>query len=109
MRDFLADGLKIEKTAKGRSLLYLFTFAPPLLITLYDPRAFLDALEYAGAFGVVTLLGLLPVLMVWRGRYAQHREGPYRAPGGRWALGIAFGISLLVIGLEIANKAGVLS
>ena len=109
LRDFLADGLKIEKTAKGRSLLYLLTFAPPLLITLYDPRAFLDALEYAGAFGVVTLLGLLPVLMVWRGRYAQHREGPYRAPGGRWALGIAFGISLLVIGLEIANKAGFLS
>jgi tyrosine-specific transport protein len=109
LRDFLADGLKIEKTAKGRSILYLLTFAPPLLITLLDPRAFLDALEYAGAFGVVTLLGLFPVLMVWRGRYVQHRTGAYRAPGGQWALGAAFLISLIVIGLEIANKMGYLN
>lgn len=109
LRDFLADGLNIEKTAKGRLVLYLLTFVPPLVITLIDPRAFLNALEYAGAFGVVTLLGLLPVLMVWRGRYVQHREGPYRAPGGSWALGLAFGISLLVIGLEIANKTGALT
>lgn len=109
LRDFLADGLSIEKTAKGRLILYLLTFAPPLLITLIDPRAFLNALEYAGAFGVVTLLGVLPILMVWRGRYVQQRVGPYRAPGGQWALGIAFGISLLVIGLEIANKTGILT
>ena len=91
LRDFLADGLNIKKTAEGRLMLYLFTFVPPLVITLIDPRAFLNALEYAGAFGVVTLLGLLPVLMVWRGRYVQHRKGPYRAPGGPWALAIAFG------------------
>lgn len=109
LSDFLSDGLKIQKTAKEHWIIYLLTFAPPLLITLYDPRAFLNALEYAGAFGVVTLLGLFPVLMVWRGRYVQHREGPYRAPGGQWALGLAFGTSLLVIGLEIANKTGALT
>lgn len=109
LRDFLADGLKIEKTSKGRMILYLITFAPPLFITLIDPRAFLDALEYAGAFGVVTLLGLLPVLMVWKGRYIQHRKGPYTAPGGQWALGMAFAVSLLVISLEIANKTGLLT
>lgn len=109
LRDFLADGLSIQKTRKGRILLYLMTFLPPLFITLIDPRAFLDALEYAGAFGVVTLLGLLPVLMVWRGRYSQHRKGPYTAPGGRLALSVALGISLLVIGLEVANKTGLLT
>lgn len=108
LRDFLADGLKIEKTVKGRFALYLLTFIPPLLITLIDPRAFLNALEYAGAFGVVTLLGLFPVLMVWRGRYVQHRTGEFRTPGGQWALGIAFIISLAVIALEIANKTGYL-
>jgi tyrosine-specific transport protein len=108
LRDFLADGLRIQKTHKGRLILYFLTFVPPFLITLIDPRAFLNALEYAGAFGVVTLLGLLPVLMVWSGRYMQHRVGPFRTPGGQWALGIALLISLTVIGLEIANKAGVL-
>lgn len=108
LRDFLADGLKIEKTSKGRLVLYLLTFVPPLVITLIDPRAFLDALEFAGAFGVVVLLGLFPVLMVWRGRYVQHRKGPYHAPGGKLALAFALGLSILVIGLEIANRSGIL-
>jgi tyrosine-specific transport protein len=108
LRDFLADGLKIQKTSQGRLLLYLLTFVPPLVITLIDPRAFLNALEYAGAFGVVTLLGLFPVLMVWRGRYVQNRIGPFRTPGGQWALALALVISLTVIALEIANKTGFL-
>jgi tyrosine-specific transport protein len=109
LRDFLADGLRIQKTHKGRLALYFLTFTPPFLITLIDPRAFLNALQYAGAFGVVTLLGLLPVLMVWSGRYRQHRTGPFQTPGGRWALGLALIISLIVIGLEIANKTGYLT
>lgn len=109
LRDFLADGLRIQKTPKGRFILYLLTFLPPLIITLIDPRAFLNALEYAGAFGVVTLLGLLPVLMVWRGRYVQQRVGEFRTPGGQWALALAFLISISVIGLEIANKTGILT
>jgi tyrosine-specific transport protein len=109
LRDFLADGLRIQKTARGRLILYLLTFLPPLIITLIDPRAFLNALEYAGAFGVVTLLGLLPVLMVWRGRYVQQRTGEFRTPGGQWALVLAFIISISVIGLEIANKTGILT
>lgn len=109
LRDFLADGLRIQKTPKGRFILYLLTFVPPLMITLIDPRAFLNALEYAGAFGVVTLLGLLPVLMVWRGRYVQHQTGEFRTPGGKWALIIAFMISIGVISLEIANKTGYLT
>lgn len=108
LRDFLADGLRIQKTPKGRLILYLLTFLPPLIITLIDPRAFLNALEYAGAFGVVTLLGLFPVLMVWRGRYIQQRTGKFRAPGGQWALVLTFIISISVIGLEIANKTGIL-
>lgn len=109
LRDFLADGLNIQKTANGRLTLYLLTFLPPIVITLIDPRAFLNALEYAGAFGVVTLLGLFPVLMVWRGRYTQGRTGQFKTPGGQVALIIAFIISISVIGLEIANKTGLLN
>ncbi len=109
LRDFLADGLRIQKTQKGRLVLYLLTFVPPLAITLIDPRAFLNALEYAGAFGVVTLLGLFPVLMVWRGRYVQQRTGEFRTPGGQWTLAIALVISLAVIGLEIASKTNYLT
>ena len=100
----MADGFQIQKTAKGRFILYLMTFIPPLIITLIDPRAFLNALDYAGAFGVVTLLGLFPVLMVWRGRYIQNRIGAFRTLGGKGALVIALVISLGVIILEIFVK-----
>jgi len=106
--DFLADGLGIKKTRGGRCMLYLMTFVPPLLITLIDPRAFLSALEYAGAFGVVTLLGLLPALMVWSGRYRKKLslKSTYHVAGGKLALVVVMLISLSVIGMEIAVKAG---
>lgn len=104
LTDFLADGFKIEKTRQGRILLYLLAFIPPFLITLYDPRAFISALEYAGAFGVVILLGILPALMVWSGRYRMHLVSQTRAPGGKLALSAAIVFSLLVIGIEIYNK-----
>ncbi len=102
--DFLADGFKIEKSAKGKLWLCLLTFLPPLVITLIDPRAFLSALEYAGAFGVMVLLGLIPALMVWWGRYKRHYQGSYRAAGGKVGLVIAMAFSLFVIGVEIGNK-----
>ncbi len=108
LSDFLADGLKIRKTRKGRLILYLLTFIPPLFFTLTDPHAFLNALEYAGVFGVIILLGLLPILMVWRGRYRQHRQSTFKAPGGKITLSIALILSLLVIGWEVANKSGLL-
>lgn len=108
LTDFLADGLKIEKTRMGRIVLYVLTFLPPFLISLADPRAFLSALEYAGAFGVVILLGLFPALMVWSGRYYKHLSKPvsYKAPGGKAALATAVLFSLAVVAIEMATKLG---
>jgi tyrosine-specific transport protein len=106
LSDFLADGLHIKKTRMGRILLYFLTFLPPLIFTFTDPRAFLSALEYAGAFGVVILLGLFPALMVWWGRYHKHfgSASTFKVPGGRLALMAIILLSLLVIGIEIVIK-----
>jgi tyrosine-specific transport protein len=106
---FLEDGFKIKEGTQGRLLTYLLTFLPPLGITLADPRAFLTALEYAGAFGVVVLLGLFPALMAWQLRYKKQEISPYRAPGEKWPLLLVILLSLFVIGLELANKTGLLS
>lgn len=108
LSDFLADGFSIKKDKSGRLLIFVMTFLPPFIITLVDPRAFLSALEYAGAFGVVTLLGLLPALMVWSGRYKRHlsHANSFRVPGGKLALLAAMAISIAVILLEIALKLG---
>lgn len=106
LSDFLADGFKIKKNVGGRIVLYILTFLPPLLFSLTYPRAFLSALEYAGAFGVIVLLGLLPALMVWRGRYYKHFRSTFKAWGGKLALALVMVCALFVIGLELANKLG---
>ncbi len=110
--DCLADAFKVSQRGSKNVLLYILTFVPPLCFALTYPRAFLSALEYAGAFGVVVLLCLLPALMVWRGRYhldlpAKAREH-YQVPGGKVALVVVILLSLAVITLEFSIKIGVI-
>lgn len=106
--DFLADGLKIGRTPIGNLAILLLTFIPPVFFAIIDPRAFLNALEYAGAFGVMFLLALLPALMVWRGRKVFGREAIYKAPGGKALLALTLLFSLLAMGIEILQKIGLL-
>lgn len=109
--DFLSDGLNISKKGYGRIALYVITFVPPLAFTLTNPRAFLTAIEYAGAFGVITLLGLLPAFMVWNGRYQRNisSETSFRTPGGRPALLLVILLSAGVMGIELCNKLGIVN
>lgn len=84
--DFWADGLKIKKTRRNRVVLCLLIFVPPLFFAFLHPHVFLMALDYAGGFGCALLLGLLPVLMVWSGRYKMKLKGEYTVRGGRFLL-----------------------
>lgn len=86
--DFLADGLKIEKTPMGKVALSLMVFVPPLMVSVYNPHLFLVALNYAGGFGCALLLGLMPIMMVWRGRYKQGLQSPYALGGGKVLLSL---------------------
>lgn len=81
--DFLADGLNVKKDAKGKLLLICLSLLPPLVCALIYPHIFLHALNYAGGFGAVILFGILPALMVWKGRYQMNMEGPRLLPGGK--------------------------
>lgn len=83
LQDFLADGLSIKKTAKGKLLLTFLVFSPPLIISYFYPKVFLTALSYAGGFGCAILLALFPVLMVWSGRYRMKLESKYSLTGGK--------------------------
>ena len=107
LTDFLADGLSIKKTPTGRVALFILTFVPPLIFIFTYPRAFLGALEYAGAFGVIVLLAILPTWMVWEGRYRKHYESTFKVPGGKIALVLVMVFSFMVIAVEIANMAGI--
>lgn len=98
--DFLADGLNIKKTPKGKVILALLVLAPPFLCALLYPTIFLNALNIAGGFGAVILFGILPAIMAWKGRYAQKLGHPQLVPGGKPLLIIIIGFATWVIALQ---------
>jgi len=86
LRDFLADGLNIKQTRFGKMWLAFLIFIPPLLVSIIYPHIFLTMLEYAGGIGCALLLGFLPIIMVWRGRYHFHFKETQQLFGGKWML-----------------------
>ena len=69
LRDFLADGLNIKKTIYGRMCLLSLIFIPPLLVAIIYPNIFLTMLSML-AHRLRPMLGLFPIIMVWRRRYS---------------------------------------
>lgn len=67
LTDFLADGLKKPKQGRNKLLLVCLTFAPGVLIILFNPAFFIGALAYAGLFCLYILVGL-PIAMYVVGR-----------------------------------------
>lgn len=87
--DFLADGLKVGKKGKKKRWLCALIFGIPTLIVLTYPHIFIYALSYAGGIGVALLLGVMPILMVWAGRYyTGHSLMHQQIPGGKISLSI---------------------
>lgn len=101
LMDFLADGFKIEKTRINRILLCGMILIPPLMLAFVYPHVFLIALDYAGGFGSALLLGLLPILMVWSGRYHLGLKGEYRVWGGRKLLVVLMAFVFIELICEI--------
>lgn len=103
MYDFISDSMKIRKKGMGKLSLGLIIIIPSLLVSIYYPRAFLFALEITGGFGDTLLNGILPVMMVWVGRYIKHHEGPYTVSGGKKSLLLIIAFSLVVFAVQILN------
>ena len=85
--DFLSDGLQVAKVGFKKVGLCALIYVPPIIIAAIDPTIFFRALGYAGGIGCALLLGLFPVLMVWRGRYMKHYSHLHtQLPGGKVTL-----------------------
>ena len=89
----------------GKVLLLILMFAPPLLFSLFYPTGFILAVGYAGVF-VAVLYGILPAIMVWKGRYVEKVKGQFRVPGGKASLVVIFLGSIAVIFFQIAATRG---
>lgn len=98
LTDFLADGLRLEKTGGNKLFIHIATLLPPLIIVLFYPNAFVKALEHAGIYCIVLLI-LLPAWMAWSGRYHRRVETGFTVPGGKILL-----IALILFSLIMITK-----
>ena len=106
LRDFFADGLQVKKTRQGRLLLCLLIFVPPVIFSVVYPRLFIEAVGLAGGFGAALLLGLLPIIMVWSGRYRRGIGVKHLLPGGRALLVVLIAFVVVEVICQIAHLAG---
>jgi tyrosine-specific transport protein len=83
LRDFLADGIGVEKDSKGRFFLCSLIFIPVTAAAIFYPDIFIELIGIAGGYGASLLLGLLPILMVWSGRYRLRLPGEKILFGGK--------------------------
>lgn len=103
--DFLSDGLHIKRKGRGRLFLASIIFFPCYLIAAMNPNLFLVALGYAGGIGCVLLLGFLPTLMVWIGRYNKgYGQLNFRVKGGKWLLVLLFIFIASELSIEIVQE-----
>lgn len=102
--DFLADGLHLKKDNKGKLIICSLIFIPTLILGITYPHSFLIALDFAGGFGCAMLLGLMPILMVWFGRYRLGFKSEFSLPGGKITLFILLAFVIFELGIEIYTK-----
>ncbi|MBS4168688.1 aromatic amino acid transport family protein [Parachlamydia sp. AcF125] len=107
--DFLADGLSIKKEGMGKFLLSILIALPTLLLAVKFDRIFIVALETSGGFGDSILNGMLPILMVWIGRYWMNLKGSFKVPGGKPLLALLFLFFTCTLLLEILIQGGWIS
>lgn len=105
--DFLSDGLKIKETFLGSIILALLIMVPTIVCAIKFERAFMIALDTSGGFGDTILNGMIPVLMVWIGRYKLGYTNGFKVPGGKPLLVFVFCFFLGSLILEILMQTGV--
>ncbi|MCB1107665.1 MAG: tyrosine transporter [Chlamydiia bacterium] len=100
MVDFLGDGLKIERRKGWKRIgLTFLTFVPPFILATLNPGVFTTALGVAGGFGEAFLNGLLPIGLLWVGKYSQKLKADltWLENKGVLIFLILFGLSVMVL------------
>lgn len=85
-----------EKLYLRNILAYFISFSVPLLVVLLNPGLFLIALQYAGIL-VLIFLVILPLLMLYIGRYHKNYVGRKFIPGDYVTLLVMISISIILL------------
>lgn len=102
--DFLKDAFQVQEiTSDNRLPFYSLVFLPALGLSTLNPNIFFTALDYAGAFSISVLGGILPAIMAWTLRYrSPWQTSPQTlVPGGRGTLIIMVVLAVAVIAIQI--------
>lgn len=86
---FIKDGFREIKIELSQNSVILLSLLPTLLLAILYPKALLQCLDISGGFGDTILSGLVPIGMVWVGRYKKQLDPTYRIPGGKASLIVA--------------------
>lgn len=104
---FWADGLKIKRKKKESLSLCALALLPPLIFAIIYPQIFYKALSFGGGICAVILFGVLPVLMVWIGRYYKKTPSSYKVMGGRPMLTLIGLFALFIFFFQLCTVFGV--
>ena len=66
LRDFLLDLTDTCFNCRNRTLIWVLSFLPPLLVAVFYPGIFLTAMNVVGGVGVCVIFGVLPSLLLLR-------------------------------------------
>ncbi len=99
--DFLSDGLKVPKKGLGVLFLAALVIIPSFLVSISFKRIFLIALDTSGGFGDSILNGIIPALIIWKGRYLLQKKSLMGFSGMKIILLLIMAFSLVTISLEI--------
>lgn len=106
MVDFLGDGLGVvDRRGWKRLGLTLLTFLPPCILALLNPGIFTVALGIAGGFGEAFLNGLLPIALLWVGKYSCKLKADLTWLENKGALLFLGAYALFVMVLEALHLA----
>ncbi|MBF5058764.1 amino acid permease [Candidatus Neptunochlamydia vexilliferae] len=101
MVDFLGDGFRLkERTGLKRLGLTLLTFIPPFTLAALNPDIFTTALGVAGGFGEAFLNGLLPIGLLWIGKYSYKLKADLTWLENKGVLALLTVYTLFVIAIE---------
>ncbi|MCH9612165.1 MAG: Tyrosine-specific transport protein [Chlamydiia bacterium] len=100
---FWSDGLNIPHKRRESIWVCAITMIPPWIFSIFFQNVFFKALNFAGGVCAVILFGVLPVLMVWKGRYGLEKKSHYRLFGGKWSLSFLFIFSLFILLYQISQ------